>query len=215
MKTKSGRFGVAEERRGRVDAVEEGLVEVADDAAHVAGEAERVAADEPDDRGPAHGYEALDHNGEHVLAADEPAVEKRQPRVISITRLVARSMKPVLPVSKDIKSSSVGNCSRSAFRPAALLRVRCRRAGSRANESYRADEQRVKPDGIPLVRIEPQTTQRTGEVIPTDTDSVLEGGMDVRGSEPRGTVRRRSVCSPGAGPVFLLTRIAAISTIRP
>src|SRR6185436_21001913 len=51
----------------------------ADDSAGVTREAQRVADREPDDRRPAHRDEALHHDREHVLPADEPAVEERQP----------------------------------------------------------------------------------------------------------------------------------------
>ena len=67
--------------RGRCQghAMQEGHVQIADDPADIAGEAERIADREPDHRGPAHGDEGLHHDGEHVLAADQPAVEEGQP----------------------------------------------------------------------------------------------------------------------------------------
>ena len=46
----------------------------------IAGEAERVANGVPEDGRPAHRDEALDHDGDDVLAADQAAVEERQRR---------------------------------------------------------------------------------------------------------------------------------------
>ena len=66
------------------DAAQERPVEIADDAAEVgavlerAAEAHREAADPPEHRRPPHRHEALDHDREHVLAADQPAIEERQ-----------------------------------------------------------------------------------------------------------------------------------------
>ena len=76
-----GRNGVVRPGgRRQVDAAQADIVEIADDAVPVAAEAERVAVQVPDDRGPAHGDEALDHDGQNVLAADQPAVEKGEAR---------------------------------------------------------------------------------------------------------------------------------------
>ena len=71
---------VLRRRAGQGDPVEEGLVEVADEAAGPARKAERVADGEPDHGRPAHRHEALDHDGQHVLAADQPAIEEGQAR---------------------------------------------------------------------------------------------------------------------------------------
>src|ERR1043166_7955685 len=62
-----------------IDAAHERHVEVADHAPDVAREAERIAAHEPHHGRPTERDEALDHDREHVLAADEPAVEEREP----------------------------------------------------------------------------------------------------------------------------------------
>jgi len=59
-------------RRGQVDAMQANLVEIADDPVPIAAEAQRVAIQIPDDGRPAHGDEALDHDGEHVLPATRP-----------------------------------------------------------------------------------------------------------------------------------------------
>ena len=54
------------------------FIEIADDAVPVAAEAQRIAVQIPDDGRPAHGDEALDHDGEDVLASHQPAVKERQ-----------------------------------------------------------------------------------------------------------------------------------------
>ena len=53
-------------------------MEVADHSADVTTEAQGIAEQIPDDRGHTHGDIALDHDGEDVLASDEPSVEERQ-----------------------------------------------------------------------------------------------------------------------------------------
>ena len=60
--------------------VRKARLQVADHGALAAAEDQRVAADPPEERGPAHGDEALDHDGQHVLAAHQSAVEERQSR---------------------------------------------------------------------------------------------------------------------------------------
>ena len=66
--------------RGRIeaDAAQKSEVEVADDPVPVAAETERIAVEIPDHRGPAHGNETLNHDGEDVFAPDQAAVEKGQ-----------------------------------------------------------------------------------------------------------------------------------------
>ena len=71
--------GGREDRLGR-HAAQEGHLEVPDDAPDVAGEAHGIADREPDDRGPAHGHEALDHDRQHVFPADQAAVKEGQAR---------------------------------------------------------------------------------------------------------------------------------------
>ena len=54
--------------------------EVADHAAHVAGEGERVTDEHPEHGHHAHRDEALQHDGEEVLPSHQAAVEERQAR---------------------------------------------------------------------------------------------------------------------------------------
>ena len=61
-----------------IDAVQAGVMEVADDAVPVTAEAQRVSVEIPDDGGPAHRDEALDHDGEDVLASYQAAVEESE-----------------------------------------------------------------------------------------------------------------------------------------
>src|SRR5271165_1284802 len=56
------------------------FIEIADDAVPVAAETQRIAIQVPDHGRPAHGDEALDHDGEDVLASDQAAIKKRQAR---------------------------------------------------------------------------------------------------------------------------------------
>jgi hypothetical protein len=70
------RDAVIRRRRHEIHSTQEGHVQVADDAADVTRETQRVAAYEPDDRGPAERYEALDHDREDILAANQPTIEK-------------------------------------------------------------------------------------------------------------------------------------------
>ena len=67
-------------RRLERDAAQERQVEIADDAALAAAEAQRVADNHPEDCRPAHRDVALDHDSEHVATAHEPAVEEGQAR---------------------------------------------------------------------------------------------------------------------------------------
>src|SRR5208283_492576 len=60
--------------RAEIDSAEEGEVEVANDSVPVAAETQRVAVEVPDDGGPAHGDEALNHDGQDVLAAHQSAI---------------------------------------------------------------------------------------------------------------------------------------------
>ena len=64
------------------DAVEEGVVEAADDAqaADRRGEGEAEADDHPDDGDDRQPEEAVHDRGEHVLGAHEAAIEERQAR---------------------------------------------------------------------------------------------------------------------------------------
>ena len=73
------------EGRGRgihVDALQERLVEPADEGVERAavGEGERVAVEHPQHRHERHDHEDLSEDRQHVLRADEAAVEQRQPR---------------------------------------------------------------------------------------------------------------------------------------
>ncbi len=70
------RDGVVWRGRAQVDSAQECVVEVADDAVPVAAEAERIAVEKPDHRRPAHGDEALNHDGEHVLASHQAAIKE-------------------------------------------------------------------------------------------------------------------------------------------
>ena len=70
--------GVARIHGAQVDVAQASIVEVADDAVPIAAEAQRVAVEVPDHRGPAHRYEALDHDGQYVFTADKTAVKKGQ-----------------------------------------------------------------------------------------------------------------------------------------
>ena len=54
------------------------MIEIADHAAHIAAEAERIAERVPEHGGPTHGHEALHHNAENVFSPNEPAIEKSQ-----------------------------------------------------------------------------------------------------------------------------------------
>lgn len=69
-------------RRGRVDGepAQAGRTEVAQPAAGLALEGERVAKRHPDQRRDAGDARALTEHGEHVLRAHQPAVEERQTR---------------------------------------------------------------------------------------------------------------------------------------
>ena len=72
-------LGISGKRRVQIHPVHKRLVEIADHAAHrIAAEAERVAADEPEDGGDAHGNETLDHDPEDVSLPRETAVEERK-----------------------------------------------------------------------------------------------------------------------------------------
>src|SRR5208283_4885359 len=64
--------------RGETDAAQADVVEVADDPVPVAAETQRITVQVPDDRGPAHRDKTLNHDGEDVLAAHQPAVKERQ-----------------------------------------------------------------------------------------------------------------------------------------
>ena len=59
------------------DAAEESVLESADHRA-ISAERQAVADQRPEDRDHRHEHETLHHDGEHVLAADQAAVEKRQ-----------------------------------------------------------------------------------------------------------------------------------------
>jgi hypothetical protein len=70
-------------RRGgrvRTDTLQEGLIEVSIDAANVAAETKGISYGEPDDIDNGHGHEALYHNGQNILSADQPTIEKGQSR---------------------------------------------------------------------------------------------------------------------------------------
>jgi len=67
-------------RRRKRNAVQERHVEIADDAAGTAGEAQRITHGEPDDGGPAHRHEGLHHDGQNVPPAHQAAVKERQSR---------------------------------------------------------------------------------------------------------------------------------------
>ena len=66
-------------QRVHADVAQEREVEVAVDAVSAAAEAERIANEPPEGRGDAHRGEALDHDRKRVRAADESAVEEREP----------------------------------------------------------------------------------------------------------------------------------------
>ena len=77
------RNGIVAEGGWGVEAnpVQTGHVQIADDSQNIAvpvsaRETQRVATDVPQDGGPTHRDEALDHNRQHVLSADQAAVEK-------------------------------------------------------------------------------------------------------------------------------------------
>ncbi len=65
---------------GDADALQADQLEVADHATSATTVGQAEAYQDPDDGDNAHGDEALHHDGEHVLAADQPAIEERQAR---------------------------------------------------------------------------------------------------------------------------------------
>ncbi len=70
--------GVVRGRSCEIDAVQAGVMEIADDAVPVPAEAQRISVQIPDDGGPAHRDKALDHDGEDVLASYQAAVEESE-----------------------------------------------------------------------------------------------------------------------------------------
>ena len=86
MNDSSGMPGPVRECPGAADVLQAKVVQIADDAALVRPERQRVADDHPLHADEPHHDEALHDGAEHVLAADKPRVEEAESRRHEQTR---------------------------------------------------------------------------------------------------------------------------------